>query len=335
MRFHAALGSFLVGLSSFAFPVDGLSQSCSVHVAMADGSAIPKNMHLWIFRGDKRLVDAKIPETGTLTVDSLQPGNYRAQIGGGEQKFLTSGPLDVAETGVCTFGIDLDAHTNADKKIAEEDVDVEDLRVSGRARSLFSAAFADFQAGKLEKSKQEFLQVTQMAPRLSRAYNVLGVISTQQNQKEAARQFFERALELNPRGSSALMNLAKLSIQDKEYAAVVALLERHSGTTREVADAHALKAEAYLGLGKFEQAIAESRAAHALPHSNWAYVHLISAGALERLGQQNSALQEYRTFLQESHNDLSRTVAIQRIHDLTTRPREQMPPIPTSSFMPH
>jgi hypothetical protein len=334
MRFTAVLGFVLLASSGFIFGSDARLRDCRVAIAMADGAPLPTGLQLSLFEGDHRIDKVKIPGTGMLSL-SQPPGNYRVQIAGTAGRFVTSGLLHIDSDSPCQVAIDLPARTDSEKKILEEEVDVEDLRISGKARSLYERAFSAFTAGQLERAKEGFQQVVQADPKLGRAYNVLGVIFTQQGDRIAARNSFETALQLNPRSQTALLNLAKLSIAEKKYQEVLQLMDRYSAGNREIADVHAFKTEAYLALGKFEQAVNEAHAAHALPHSNIAYVHELAAAALEALHRPESAVDEYRLYLAEAKGNVSRELALGRIRDLTSAVASGTSAVPGNAFVSH
>jgi len=322
-----------LSISSFSY---GSSQSplrtCHFQVAMSNGETVPSNLRLQVFDGTNRVAQVGIPLTGAASQD-LPVGDYRVQAGGIGANFLTSGPLHVPQSGECQFGITVDGRTDAANNIVEEDVDVEDLRISTKTRSLFQRAFTQLERGDLREAKASFLEVIRLAPRLSRAYNVLGVISDQQGDTRSGRQYFEKALELNPRSKAALMNLAKLSMIERKFEPALALLERYRIGTRDIADVHAMEAEAYLKLGKYNEAIREASAAHLLAHPNWASVHVIAAAAFEAIHQPDFAVREYQRYIEERPAEPMRERAAQRIRELTTVAAQQTTPPAMNSLM--
>jgi Flp pilus assembly protein TadD len=322
---------FLLGSSIFSLASDSQLRSCHVQIVLSSG-AIPPKLRLQVFNGMSRIREVRVPETGSTTITDLAPGDYRIQSGGLDANFLTTGPMHVPASGPCELGFTIVGRADSHNSLAEDDVDVEDLRVSSRARSLFQLAFAQFERGELQKSKDSFIEVTKLAPKLSRAYNILGVISNQQGDARSGRQYFEKALELNPRSKPALMNLAKLSIVERRFEDALAILERYRIGSPDVADVHAMEAEAYLKLGRYNEAIREAKAAHELPHPNWASVHVIAATSFEALHQPDHAVSEYRRFIEECNQQPLRERAERRISELTSVASQQPSEIPMNSL---
>jgi len=324
---------FLLGSSICSFASDSQLRSCHVQVTTSNGS-IPAKLRLQIFSGTSRIREVRVPTTGSLTITDLAPGDYRIQSGGVDANFLTAGPLHVPSSAPCELGFTIVGRTNAHNTLAEDDVDIEDLRLSPQARSLFQNAFVLFEHGELQKARDSFTEVTKLAPRLSRAYNILGVISNQQGDTRSGRAYFEKALELNPRSKPALMNLAKLSLVERRFSEALGLLEQYRIGTPDLADVHAMEAEAYLKLGRYNEAIREARAAHGMPHPNWATVHVIAATSFEALHQPDYAVAEYRQFIQECNQQAQREQAAQRVRDLTSvAVRQASPSVPMSSLL--
>jgi Flp pilus assembly protein TadD len=323
----------LLTLSSiYSFGSESGPRACHVQVIMSAGTAIPQNLKLQVFAGEKRLTELTVPYTGSLVLPSLAPGSYRVQTGAEGSNFFTSGPLHVPEAGPCEYGINIAGHADAGNRLVEDDLDVEDLRVPAKARERFEKGFAALQHGQLDEAKKDFQEVVKLDPKLSRAYNVLGVISDQQKDTITARKYFEKALEINPRSKAALMNLAKLCMLEKQYEPGLELLERFRQGTRETADVHAMEAIAYLKLQRYAEAIQEAREVHALPHVNWESVHLTAAIAYEKLHQPEMAAAEYQTYIDETSNTAMRAVAAAKIRELGNVAQQSGSTVPMNSL---
>ncbi|CDF82412.1 type IV pilus biogenesis/stability protein PilW [Pseudomonas sp. QL9] len=56
-----------------------------------------------------------------------------------------------------------------------------------------------------------------MYPERSRVFENLGLVSLKMNQREQAKQYFEKALRLNRRQPSALLEMSQMSYDDRQY----------------------------------------------------------------------------------------------------------------------
>lgn len=324
--------AILLFVSTVSFGSKSEPRICRVQVNISSGS-LPDNMRLQVFAGDRRLAEMKVPFDGNVFLPPLAIGDYRVQTGEGTN-FVTSGPLHVPESGACELRVSILGRADGKNQLVENDLDVEDLRVPRKARERFEKGFAALQHGELEEAKKEFLEVTRLDPKLSRTYNVLGVISDQQKNRAAARQYFEKALELNARSKAALMNLAKLCMLEKQYEDAIGFLERFRAGSRDHADVFGMEADAYLKLGRYEDAIRAAQAAHRLNHQNWDTIHLIAASAYEALHQPEMAASEYRLYLDESSNPQMRVIAFQKIRDLGGVAQQSQTAGPMNSLLP-
>jgi tetratricopeptide (TPR) repeat protein len=323
----------LLCASSCAFGSDSKLRSCRLHVIMSNGTELPAHLKLQIFANGKRVSEIEVPYSGEIALSPLLPGTYRMQTGGAGANFLTSGPLQVPAIGDCEAGINIIGRAGGENRLTEDDVDIEDLRLSNKAREKFERAFADVQHGDLNKAADGFLEVTKMAPRLSRTYNILGVIKDQQGDRVAARGFFNKALELNPRSKAAQMNLIKLCMSEKQYETALAMLDRYRLGTRDDADLHAIAANADLKLERYDAAIREAHAAHALSHVNWESVHVVAATAYEALHLPEKAAEELQTYMQETSNPAFRKMAGEKIRELESVAQQSSAAAPINSFV--
>lgn len=323
----------LLLLSSMAIADTSQAHACQVHIMVSGDGALPAHLHLQLFKQSTSVLDREVPPDGILELSGLPAGEYRFQVRAASPAFLSAGRLHVAEDGSCHADISITAREDSKNQFVDEDLDVEDLRVSRKTRSTFQNAFTDFEHGDLTRAKRGFLEVIKLDPKLSRAYNVLGVISDQEGDKNAARGYFEKAVELNPGSKSALLNLAKLSATQGQYSTSLGLLERYRSGLPEMADIHVMEADLYLKMGDLVNVIREAGKAHTLPHANWAIVHMLAAQAYQGLHETDKAVLEYRQYAAECSTDAGRQEAAARIRALTHVAQQQVPaPAPSLAF---
>jgi Flp pilus assembly protein TadD len=321
-------------LSSFSLASTGSLQHCEFRLAMADGSPLPQKTRADVFDGDRKISSLELGAHKPVRSLELAPGDYRVQINGKDVSYVYTGHFHVDETLPCVYQASLTGRTTTGG-ITDDEVDVEDLRVSGKTRSTFEAGFSALEHGQLQPAKDLFLKVIEQSPNLSRAYNILGVISDQQGDHAAAEQYFDKALKLNPRSQSAKLNLAKLFLAERHYRESLMLLDQFGATDN--TDVLVMRAQANLELGRFDETIKQARAVHLLAHSNWASIHVIAAQAYERLSQPELARVEYETYVRESPQGNFRAAASKRMQELDSvgvAERSASTPPPINSLLP-
>lgn len=137
-------------------------------------------------------------------------------------------------------------------------------------RNLFTEGKKAFQSHQYEKAQQTFLQLIEKAPYFADVFNMLGVINHSSGQFNDAVRFFEKALEINPKYTEALLNLAVLynDLGDYKkarqlYARVQAKSREHTGSKMDpfirakLANRHADVGDIYEGIGFYKEAIEE------------------------------------------------------------------------------
>ncbi len=89
----------------------------------------------------------------------------------------------------------------------------------GDARLLNNYGSFLFEQKRYQEALEQYTEAAQdnLYPERSRVFENLGLTSLQLNQREQAKAYFERSLRLNSRQPRALMEMAQLSYEDKQY----------------------------------------------------------------------------------------------------------------------
>lgn len=174
-----------------------------------------------------------------------------------------------------------------------------DLNVPDTARKEFEKANEDMARQDWTSAQQKLKRAILAYPQYAQAYNNLAAVYGHLNEPSREREALERAIALNDHLAPALVNLAKLCLQDKNAARAESLLEDASRAEPNNAETMTLLAQAQLLNKHFDAAVATTHNVHALPHQNFAVVHYIAARAFERENRLQDALAELQVFLAE------------------------------------
>lgn len=112
-------------------------------------------------------------------------------------------------------------------------------------------------AEKWAKSEESLLRATELDPRLTDAYILLGLALRKQNRPAEALVAFEYALVNDPRAKLARYYLAELCIETRDFKRALAQLHVLQGMEPEYAPTHRLQAEIHLQHGDRRQALVE------------------------------------------------------------------------------
>lgn len=195
------------------------------------------------------------------------------------------------------------------------------LKIPDNARKEFEKGSKAMEEKRWQESRKHFQAAVEIYPDYDLAYNGLGVVCSQLNDTPAARQAFLKAVELNDKFAGAQRNLARILLSERNYEEVASLLNRSLNV--EPMNAWALTNAAYaeLQLKKFKEAADHASRVHGLPHDGLANAHVIAGYALEALGQQQAAAEQWKLYLKEDPKGLNAERAHEAVTRLTTSPR--------------
>ncbi len=153
--------------------------------------------------------------------------------------------------------------------------------------SLFRAALANHQAGRLDAAKAGYHEILKLDPKNPDALHHLGIVFLQTGNFKAAIDWINKSLERAPRQPMALSNLAfalvRLGHHRKAVHACNKALQMQPGSVATLVN----RANAYLGLGEFRNAEQDYLAVLEADPGNAEYVFnlgnaLFEQGAFER-----------------------------------------------------
>jgi len=195
------------------------------------------------------------------------------------------------------------------------------LNIPDNARKEFEKGSKAMEEQRWQESRKHFQVAVEIYPDYDLAYNGLGVACSQLNDTPAARQAFLKAVELNDKFAGAQRNLARFMLSERNYDEVASLLNR--SLTVEPMNAWALTNAAYaeLQLKRFKEAAEHALRVHRMPHDGLANAHVIAGYALEALGQQQEAAEQWKLYLREEPKGPNAKRAQEAVTRLTKPPR--------------
>jgi tetratricopeptide (TPR) repeat protein len=203
------------------------------------------------------------------------------------------------------------------------------LRVPKKAQKEVEKGNRAWKDEKLDLARKHFEKAIQIYPQFDEAENDLGLVLMQQGERQGAQAAFERAVAANGKYAPALVNLAKLAFDSKQYADA-SRFAKQALTVEPLSPAGLFVAtEAAFFLKHYSETISYAKTLHTLPHSKYALAHYLSGKALEAQGQIPEAAMEYQTFVDEDPSDPNATRArellalLQRVLAGPSAPKEQ------------
>ena len=149
-----------------------------------------------------------------LGIGYLQQGQTeRAKVPLKQALDLDSSNADAHAALALVFQIEMEP------KLADEHFRKAISQRSGDARLLNNYGSFLFEQQRYQEALERYLEASQdsLYPDRSRIFENLGLTALQLKQRDQARAYFERSLRLNSRQPRALMEMAQLSYEDKQY----------------------------------------------------------------------------------------------------------------------
>jgi Tfp pilus assembly protein PilF len=174
------------------------------------------------------------------------------------------------------------------------------LRAPSKARSELTKAFSALKKNDFREAQDRLDRALKLYPSYAEAYNMLGNIYIQTGDKDKARSAFENAVRFDGKHAGANLSLGRLLIDQRQFAEAEVFSLNSTVASPENPDAWTVLALSQLLQDKLDDAIANAKRAHLLPHKGLAACHLIASGAYEKRGEFAAAAAELRTYLNEN-----------------------------------
>ena len=201
-------------------------------------------------------------------------------------------------------------------KAGKGTIAVNRLRVPKKAQKELEQGDRELAKGHLQRAKASFEKAIEIYPSYDQAYNNLGVALMQTGDRQGGKQAFEKAVALNDHFARAYLNLAKIAIDDKQYAKACELARKSLSSEPLNPAALFVAAEASFFTRSFSDTVTYTRTLHTLPHEQFALAHFLSGKGLEAQSLPAQALSEYELFLKEDPSDSNAPKALEAIRAL-------------------
>lgn len=178
-------------------------------------------------------------------------------------------------------------------------VSASDLNVPPKARKEVDKANEAMAMHNWKKALEHLNQAIALAPQYATAFNNLGVLYAKMNDIPHEEEALKKAVAVDDHFAPALVNYGKLCLGQKNPVQAEVLLQK--AATAEPTNSETLMLLAYSEYlnRHFDAAITSAQQAHSSNHEHPSFVHYIAGRAYQQQNQQQRALAEFQTFLQE------------------------------------
>jgi len=247
----------------------------------------------------------------TLHIQGAEPAQfrvtngttYRLRVSGMGIETVTTAffpinPLEQLHTEVVHVKVLRQGTTQATPGAAT--VSVSEMNIPKKASVEMGKGLAAYSKGDMAAAGAHFEKAASEYPRYARAYNMLGVIAIKGANRIKARELFSKSIQIDSTFLPAYVNLARMDLQDQDYAASESLLGKATALDPSMADAVSLLATTEFANKEYEKALVDVDRTHALPnHEQFAEVHIMAGKVLGMQNHPDAAIEQFQLFLKE------------------------------------
>jgi tetratricopeptide (TPR) repeat protein len=285
-------------------PMSISTGNLKVHVTFTDDRAANIRAHVELMSGmsNNPVAESFTNDQGMAEFFNVQIGNYHLVVTGeGIEKTESSMfEVDFRKLSQHIF-VSVKRLQESEPAVSEplgQSISASDLKIPENAKKEFDNASELIAREDWKNAIERLNKALAIYPNYVEAYNNLGVAYSRLGDRFHEREALQKAISLNDHFAPALVNLARISMIDRNYPEAETLLSK--ATIMDPAtQALTLLAQVQLLNGHYDDAIASSRKVHLRSHKQYAVVHYIAARAFEHQKRAQDAVGELETFLKE------------------------------------
>jgi tetratricopeptide (TPR) repeat protein len=224
-------------------------------------------------------------------------GTYHVSVSG--QTFADTDNVITPSTGSTEFEVKVKRANDPDHGIpASPFVAAADLGIPARAQKEFDRSNESIAQQDFTNAIRTLNRAIAIYPAYAGAYNNLGVVYARLGDRAREREALQKAISINDHFAPAYVNLGRMEIATSDFADAESALNK--AASFDPTDAMTLVLLTYSEFmdRHFDQVIATSRRAHALPGPH-AFAHQVAARAFEQKRDDVNAIAELEQFLKE------------------------------------
>ena len=224
--FHSAFIAFCVLCVLFGLAANAQQpqRPCeiTVHIRAGDGSPsdVTPSVSLYFFAGGSAL-DVVQPRAGQVTFRNLSPARYSVEVTASGYQTVTQ-PVDLQIAGQSEqVYITLTPESSTSPKSTSA-VPV----IAPKAQKELAKILEDLRANNTADAQKRLEKVTRSAPSYPDVNYLWGAYYSQTKDRTRAKEYFQKALQEDPRHVYALAALAQAATDDRDFPAAIGYLER-------------------------------------------------------------------------------------------------------------
>lgn len=301
MRPHHLIAALVVFLYVGSSAAQSRAGNLKVRVTFTDGRActIKVMVRLMLSAGNTDVAETYTNDQGLADFDEVEVGNYHLVISGDGIQTTDSGLFEVDNRRGTQFQTISVRRTDEDTQNVGGTVAVQDMKIPSAAKKPFRKANDLIAQQNWKKAIEQLNRAIAIYPKYAEAYNNLGVVYARMGDRADEKEALQKALNINDHFAAAWVNLARMSIVDRDFPQAESLLDKAAGLDPTDSQTLMILANVELMNLHYQQAIGHCQKTHALGQDSHSLVHFIAARAYEHESQIPQAISELKMFLKE------------------------------------
>jgi tetratricopeptide (TPR) repeat protein len=342
----------LVGAGCLLLPLLGLAQAPSanpsagppsqseivhsrllVYVRELNGETINSQALVTVTRMANQNWQQMTTQGGQASFDDISPGRYTVQaIAAGYEEAVEE--LEIVGGGGQSVIVSLRPESPG----GEASLVVPDPPLlAAKAHKELAKALEALRVGKPTEARKHLDTAYRLAPSHPDVNFGLGVYSSQMNDWQQARSYWEKAITFYPHHLLAQISLSDALLRENKPTDAIPHLEKALEIEPNSWRAHALLADADLRVGSSEEAVRQAERAIALGKERAAVIRRLLARALAAQGKSDRAAQILESYLAEHPADTDaqeQLTSLRTPRDISAIPLSSVPAAPAVSITP-
>jgi tetratricopeptide (TPR) repeat protein len=187
-----------------------------------------------------------------------------------------------------------------DGELGPATISVSEMNIPKKASTEMNKGLDAYSKEDMEKATAHFEKAIEEYPHYARAYDMLGVIAVKSSNRVKARELFSTSIQVDSTFLPVYVDLARMEVQDKNYAESESLLAKVISLNPSMPDAVALLASTEFANREYDRALADVQRTHALRnHEQFAEVHIMAGKVLRMQNRPEAAITQFQLFLIE------------------------------------
>ena len=251
--------------------------SLEIFLKGPDGQALTRPAVVTLIRANGQFCKEGVTRSGHVRLEGVAPTEYNLRIVAPGYSTTTK-KIEIKSVAAVKLTFQLELVSEGLDTITGGEM----AALGPQGQKALGKAIEALRMKKFNEARAALDRAYMLAPRSAEVLYLFGVYEEAQNNREQAKSYWTKTLELDPQYCRALLSMSEALLHENRSNDAIPYLERAVKAQPTAWRPHALYAEAYLRQGMNEEAVQHARRAQELGHGKAAVVEPILATALRK-----------------------------------------------------